>query len=162
VKHVEIDFFQSLEVRLRRDLQSDTISSITHPPSTTGSHRPLTALRKTGTAIFGSTLPPLPFNSLRAVINSSIPLVPISNNPSLTPLASAPLRKTSSSTIPYFWLISCGMFICRLELIKTGRDFNSETVVRSVERWDRVCVRSGVFSCVGGRRRGRGPSRSEE
>ena len=150
------------QVVVGKPLPESDVRSAPTPVILSLSIRRLTAFRNTGTAIFGSTFPALSFNSLLAVISSSIPLVPISNNPSLTPFASAPLRSTSSSTIPYFWLILCGMFIWRLELIMTGRDFNRETVVRSVERWERVCVRSGVFSCDGGRRRGSGPRRRDE
>jgi len=143
VEDVKVDLFQALEVSLCRDLLSVLTPLSILPRLQTANlwYVTPTAARNTGVANFGSTLPPFPLSSRLAVINSSIPLVPISYRPSLTPRASAPLRSTSSSTMLCLVDISCGMLICRLDETSTGRFLSSETVVSRVERWDNVWVR---------------------
>lgn len=120
-----------------------------------------TAERNIGITLLGTTLPPVSFKSLLAVINSSIPRVPISQQASLNPLASAPLLNSSSSTIPYFSQISAGMLICFFWEIKIGRLRRSDTTAKRVETWERVCEIWADEAWVGGRRIGRGPNKRE-
>jgi hypothetical protein len=97
----------------------------------------LTTDRNNGMTFPGSTFPPLPFNSLLAVINSSIPLVPISHNPSLNPFAFDPFLSTSSSTILCLAAISAGILTC-LFPTNIGRVLRREVAVNKVARWDKV------------------------
>jgi len=93
-----------------------------------------TAARKSGITSPGTTFPRDSFRSLLAVINSSIPLVPISQHPSFTPFAVPPFRNTSSSTMPCFAQISEGRFICLFVEIWIGSERRRVTVVRRAER----------------------------
>lgn len=154
VKDVEIVLFQPLEVSLGGHL----VPFVSLGPRTQSS-RGHTTERNKGMTDPGSTLPPAALSSLLAVINSSIPLVPISYSPSWTPLAAAPLRKTSSSTMPCFAAISDGMLSWRFDEIKMGKDRSMDVTLSSVARWERVWLTWDVCACVGGRRSGKGPRR---
>lgn len=110
----------------------------------------------------GTTFPFVSFKSLLAVINSSIPLVPICQQASLTPLASEPFLRTSSSIIPCFSATSPGIFSCLFDESSIGSVRSSDTVVKSVERWERVCDMCEVALSDGGSKSGSGPRRRDE